>query len=179
MKKFHLLTAVCAVAGAMFVTACASVIPEGEAPEAMFAPIADDAAAAVMEAKEAQDITPGVYVADKLKDILTVKQQPGMSSDEDGMLRIRVTAETSELPFFTWLVFPNRTYKITYRFIWFDENGKVQKAMTPVDCREVMPGNPVRFSAKAKELRSKKFALVLTAGCSGKCEKAEAPAEKK
>ena len=74
MKKFHLLTAVCAVAGAMFVTACASVVPEGEAPEAMFAPIADDAAVAVMEAKEAQDITPGVYVADKLKDILTVKQ---------------------------------------------------------------------------------------------------------
>lgn len=175
MKKISLIAAVCAVSGALFVTGCAAFAPaeteaETTAPQ-YFNAVEAGAAAEALNTGTVQ--APGVYVSSDLCDVLHVDQAASVSYDEDGMLRVRVVADTDELPFFTWLFCPNRTYKITYRFVWFDESGKVQKGATPVDCREVMPGDPVRFSAKSADINSKKFALILTPGCSGACQEAD------
>lgn len=184
MKKIHLIAAVCAVAGALFIAGCASAPADakGEAKDTAchFVPMEQGTAAQILSAKTAPDgLVPGVHVSNDIDDVLCVSQPASVSYDEDGMLRVRVVADTDELPFFTWLICPNRTYRITYRFVWFDESGKIRKGMTPADCREVMPGDPVRFSAKATDAKVKKFALILAPGCSGKCEKNSAPAEKK
>lgn len=192
MKKIHLIAAVCAVAGALFIAGCASAPADAktETPAEAKAEAKDTAchfismeqstAAQILSAKTAPEgLVPGVHVSNDLGSVLCVCKPASVSYDEDGMLRVRVVADTDELPFLTWLICPNRTYRITYCFVWFDEGGKICKGMTPADCREVMPGDPVRFSAKATDGKVKKFALILAPGCSGKCEKSSAPAEKK
>lgn len=185
MKKIHLIAAVCAAAGALFVTGCSVFAPakaeakaeakvEAKVEAQHYVTVEQKAAADALNGATAPEwLVPGVHVSKGISGILHVCQPANVSYDEDGMLRVRVVADTDELPFFTWLFFPNRTYKFTYRFVWFDESGKVFKGMTPVDCREVMPGDPVRFSGKASDTAIKKFALILTPGCSGACKEAE------
>lgn len=119
------------------------------------------------------DLQPGVvYVQKKLEDRFSLREKNYiMETDREGVLLVRVMGQTEELPFFEWLVFPGRPYKLSYRFVWFDNNGKI--VATPGDCqdRTTMPGDSVRFTAKANNINCKKFCFIV----GYQMEKTEAP----
>ena len=82
---------------------------------------------------------------------------------EDGLVSGRIYGKTKPYSFFTWMLKGEKPYRVAFRYVWFDKNGKVMKLKnnTPLRIREIMPGDPVRFSdiAPAEDCKSFCFAV--------------------
>lgn len=84
---------------------------------------------------------------------------------EEGLLAVRIYGKTKPYSCWTWLFNGEKPYRVAFRYVWFDKNGKILKLKnnTPLRVREIMPGDPVRFSdiAPSEECKSFCFAIGL------------------
>ena len=176
MTRLCFTAAFCAAVLSLFAAGCKSA-DAGQEEAPAFIEIDKGQAAEVICADAPAGIEAGnIYVASDLADRFKLMKPSFAELNEEGLLNVRVHGETAELPFLEWLFFPSNADKLVSRFFWFDANGKFIAASQP-DLRETLPGNPVRFSAKAPSENCRKFSFVVAFRKCVSCPKQDAASE--
>ncbi len=162
-----LLSGVCAAGAVWFCAACASTIQP--AMDEHFVSTPNDEIRAMLgrdySAASAgeESLKPGLFYVSP--DFAKIFQFDSMESeiDENGFLVGRVFGWTAEQNVLAWAFCGDIPYRTVYRFLWFDADGKLVKLDKPLpfQIREIMPGDPVRFSQTAPNEQCKQFSFCI------------------
>ncbi|OGV49190.1 MAG: hypothetical protein A2X49_04460 [Lentisphaerae bacterium GWF2_52_8] len=79
-----------------------------------------------------------------------------------GELKVQVSLRSNRVGFWAWLWHGNRTYRVSYRFHWFNEKGmRVDTANSVWLEKEILPGEAIWLSSVAPNASCKDFQLQL------------------
>ena len=153
-----------AAAAAMMVSACATTERQLD-EEFVVTPCAETKAMAECDYTKAvdMDVKPGVvYICPGFANVFDLSKMES-NVTEDGLVSARIYGKTKPYSFCKWMFKGETPYRVAFRYIWFDKNGKVLKlkSNTPLRVREIMPGDPVRFSDIAPTEDCKSFCFAV------------------
>lgn len=159
MKLFSILTAAACL---LIVSSCAST------------PVPTDERVHVIEMNGAADVQPGqIYLSPGAAEIYTFRDVES-EINENGYLAVRIFGKTAELSAIKWAFLGDVDYEFSYRFYWFDADGKLVSEPEAFRSRSTIPGDPVRFVGHAPTEAVRNFAMVLfTASEQSGCDVAE------
>ena len=165
MKIRNVIRMTAAAALAVLFSACASV-NEQSADDRIVVVSGDtvDAYAANnYNAINKMNLQPGkFYIEQTFSEVFEI-EKVDTSINEEGLLSVRVYGRTAPYSFWKWLGKGEEPYRIAFRFIWFDKDGKlldVPYSKVP-RTRECLPGDRIRFSALASDEKCRQFSLAL------------------
>lgn len=167
MNSFSLFRFAAALTAALVLSACSCVECEEKQQDdrVVVTTDADFSSLALLSFEEAEKLnmeSGKVYLDPEFARYFELKDISG-EIDENGLLLARVTGKTKPYSWWTWLWKGEEEIVLAYRFIWFDKDGKMLKIKynTAPRIRKCMPGDPVRFSARAREEQCVKFSLAV------------------
>lgn len=165
MKMKHMITYAAAAASLLFTAACACTETVNSDDRYVVTSNSDVTSMAQCDYSKAvtYDLTPGkIYICPGFANVFELGKVDS-NVTEDGLVSARIYGKTKQYPFCTWLVKGERPYRVAFRYIWFGKDGKILKLKnnTPLRVREIMPGDPVRFSdiAPTEDCKSFSFAV--------------------
>lgn len=162
-----LLSGVCAAGAVWFCASCASTAQP--AMDEHFVSTPNDEVRAMIDRDysaaitEEESLKPGLFYV--CPDFAEIFQLDSMESeiDENGLLVGRVFGWTADQDVLSWAFCGDVPYRTVYRFLWFDADGKLVKLDKPLpfQTREIMPGDPVRFTQTAPNEQCKQFSFCI------------------
>lgn len=165
MKMKHMVTYAAAAASLLFTAACACTGAAENTKEFVVTPNVDVTEIARFDHTKtlSYNLKPGmIYICPDFADVFELGKVES-NVTEDGLVSARIYGKTKPYSFCKWMFKGETPYRVAFRYIWFDKNGKVLKlkSNTPLRVREIMPGDPVRFSDIAPTEDCKSFCFAV------------------